>query len=118
MQPYTERRARALAAFGGDVAVIPSARTLVRSGDVTYPFRQNSDFFYLTGFDEPDALLVLSPAHEKHRNVLFLRERDPSQEIWDGKRLGVERACDALGVDAAYPIGELAARLPEYLVGA
>jgi Xaa-Pro aminopeptidase len=118
MQPYSERRLRALAAFEGGVAVLPSARTLFRSGDSTYPFRQNSDFYYLTGFDEPDAVLVLAPAHAEHRCVLFLRERDRTAEIWNGKRLGVERACDALGVDAAYPIAELPARLPEFLSGA
>lgn len=118
MQPFSERRKRALAEFARGVAVIPSARTTYRNGDSSHAFRQNSDFHYLTGFDEPDAALVLAPAHEQHREVLFLRERDRAQEIWDGKRLGVEGACETLGVDAAYPIGELAERLPEYLVGA
>jgi Xaa-Pro aminopeptidase len=118
MQPYTERRGRALAAFEGGVALIPSARTIYRNNDSTYPFRQDSDFFYLTGFNEPDALLVLAPQHSEHRAVLFLRERDRAAEIWDGKRLGVERAQEALGVDAAYPIAELAQRLPDYLKGA
>ncbi|MEO6835490.1 MAG: aminopeptidase P N-terminal domain-containing protein, partial [Candidatus Tumulicola sp.] len=105
-------------AFAEGVALVPSARTIYRNGDSNYAFRQNSDFHYLTGFDEPDALLVMAPAHEKHRTVLFLRKRDRAQEIWDGKRLGVERACEALGVDAAYPIDDLPERLPEYLVGA
>jgi Xaa-Pro aminopeptidase len=118
MQPYSERRERALAAFSGGVAVIPAARTAYRSGDVTYGFRQDSSFHYLTGFDEPNALLVLAPDHGTHRSVLFLRERDRAAEIWDGMRLGVERACETLGVDAAFPIGELSERLPEYLVGA
>lgn len=117
MQPYSNRRERALTAFHGGVAVIPAAREILRSGDSTFPFRQNSGFYYLTGFDEPDAVLVLAP-HRQGRSALFLRERDRTQEIWNGKRLGVERARDVLGVDEAHPIGELAQRLPEYLAGA
>ena len=118
MDQYAARREKALAGFAGGVAVIPSARTILRAGDSSFPFRQDSDFFYLTGFDEPDALLVLSPEHPMHRTALFLRKRDRDKEIWDGGRLGVERAVDVLGVDAAYDIDELAERLPEYLVGA
>ncbi len=118
MDTFVERRARALQAFAGGVALVPSARTMYRNGDSSYPFRQNSDFHYLTGFDEPDSLLVLAPERENERSVFFLRKRDRAQEIWDGKRLGIERACESLGVDAAYPIDELAARLPDYLVGA
>ncbi|MBV8489542.1 MAG: aminopeptidase P N-terminal domain-containing protein, partial [Candidatus Eremiobacteraeota bacterium] len=115
---YAERRERSLQAFAGGVAVIPSARSLIRSNDTAFPFRQNSDFFYLTGFDEPDALLVLAPEHPEHRSVLFLRPRDRDREIWDGERLGVERALETLGVDAAFPIDELPQRLPEYMTGA
>lgn len=118
MQPYDRRRERALAAFAGGCAVIPSARLLYRNGDSTHRFRQDSDFFYITGFDEPDSVLVLAPEHPEHHCVLFLRERDRTSEIWDGARLGVERACDELAVDAAFPIGELAQRLPDYLIGA
>jgi Xaa-Pro aminopeptidase len=117
MQPYVQRRERLAEAIAGGVAVIPSAKTVSRNSDTSYAFRQDSDFYYLTGFDEPDAVLVLSPEHPDHRSVLFLRQRDRDREIWDGARLGVERACDALGVDAAYPIAEFAERLPEYLVG-
>ncbi|MBV8117185.1 MAG: aminopeptidase P N-terminal domain-containing protein [Candidatus Eremiobacteraeota bacterium] len=118
MQCYSERRARALEAFSGGVAIIPAARTLLRNGDSPYPFRQDSDFHYLTGFGEPDAVLVLAPGHDSERNVLFLRKRDRAQEIWDGERLGVERAVERLGVDAAYPVDELAQRLPDYIAGA
>jgi Xaa-Pro aminopeptidase len=118
MQIYRERRAELLAALRGAAAVIPSARILPRNSDTDFPFRQNSDFFYLTGFDEPDAILVLAPEHPEHRSVLFLRKLDRAKEIWNGKRLGVERAVDQLGVDAAFPIDEFADRLPEYLRGA
>jgi Xaa-Pro aminopeptidase len=118
MQVYAERRARALEAFRGGVAVIPSAKTTYRNGDSTFPFRQDSDFHYLTGFREPDAMLILAPERDGDRCTLFLRKRDRAQEIWDGARLGVESAREALGVDAAYSIDELEQRLPEYLAGA
>ena len=118
MQPYHERRQRAAAAMEHGVAVIPSARLTPRNDDNDYAFRQNSTFFYLTGFDEPDALLVLAPHHPEQHSVLFLRTRDRSAEIWNGYRLGVERACEHLGVDAAYPIEELDERLSGYLCGA
>jgi Xaa-Pro aminopeptidase len=115
---YTARRARALAGFAGGVAVVAGAKTILRNADTEFAFRQNSDFLYLTGFDEPDAVLVLAPERTGERAVLFLRERDRAMETWNGKRLGVERAIEALGVDAAYPIGELGTRLPELLTGA
>ncbi len=118
MITYRERRSRALAAFEGGVAIIPSAREIIRSNDSEYPFRQNSDFYYLTGLDEPDAVLVLTPEHPDHRCVLFLRERDRAMEIWNGRRLGVEAACERLGVDRAWPIADLDERLPALLVGA
>ncbi|MGB8520305.1 MAG: aminopeptidase P N-terminal domain-containing protein [Candidatus Tumulicola sp.] len=118
MQVYAQRRERALAAFDGGVAVIPSAKTILRNGDSSFPFRQDSDFYYLTGFAEPDAMLVLAPARDGERCILFLRKRDRAREIWDGARLGEERAVEMLGVDAAYPIDELAQRLPQLLTGA
>lgn len=118
MNAFCERRDRALAGFAGGVAVIPAARVVGRNSDTDYEFHQNADFYYLTGFDEPDAVLVLAPEHPEARAVLFLRERDRAQEIWNGHRLGVERAASQIGVDAAFPIQELAARLPEYLGGA
>lgn len=118
MEPYVQRRERLSEAIAGGAAIIPSAKVILRNNDSSYAFRQDSDFYYLTGFDEPDALLVLAPEHPEHRCVLFLRTRDRDREIWDGARLGVERACETLGVDAAYPIAELAERLPGYLVGA
>jgi Xaa-Pro aminopeptidase len=117
MEHYVQRREHLADAIAGGVAVIPSAKTIARNSDTSYAFRQDSDFYYLTGFDEPEAVLVVSPEHPDHRAVLFLRTHDRDREIWDGERLGIERACDALGVDAAFPIAELAERLPEYLVG-
>ncbi|MDQ2992266.1 MAG: Xaa-Pro aminopeptidase [Candidatus Eremiobacteraeota bacterium] len=118
MLPYSERRRRILDGISGDVMIVPGARQLTRSNDTEFSFRQSSDFFYLTGFDEPDALLVLAPQHAGHKSILFLRERDRIKEIWNGRRLGSAAAPGALGIDAAYPIEELADRLPEYIVGA
>ncbi len=118
MKTYIERRDRALGGFAGGAAVIPAAHVRARNSDTDYEFHQDSDFYYLTGFDEPDALLVLAPEHGEHRCVLFVRERDRALEIWTGRRLGVERAADSLGVDVAYSIDELDARLPHYLSGA
>ncbi len=118
MSTYEQRRAAFTRGIGEAVAVIPAARHAVRNADTEYEYRQNSDFYYLTGFDEPEALLVLAPHHETERSVLFLRPRDRTQEIWTGRRLGVEDAVAKLGFDAAYPITELAERLPKLLVGA
>jgi len=117
VNPYAQRRARALGAFAGGVAIIPGAHTVLRNNDTEFEFRQNSDFYYLTGFDEPDALLVLTPESSEARSTLFLRENDRAREVWEGRRLGVERACETLGVDAAYPIDSLDERLPSLLGG-
>src|ERR1043165_9587798 len=73
------------------VAIIPAAREATRSNDTNYRFRQDSDFFYLTGFEEPEAIAVIKPG-ETHEYVLFVRPRDPEREIWDGRRAGVEGA--------------------------
>src|SRR5271156_1239377 len=118
MSTYGKRREAFGRALGEGVAVLPAARHASRNADVEYEYRQNSDFYYLTGFSEPEAVLVLAPSADTERTVLFLRPRDRGQEIWTGKRLGVEDAPQHLGVDAAYPIDELAARLPALLTGA
>ncbi len=101
------------------VAIIPTATTKTRNDDADYLFRPTSDFWYLTGFKEPGSCLVLLPGleGEEHRAVLFLRERDKLSETWDGRRLGLERAPDALGVDAAMDIKELWTELPKLLAG-
>lgn len=98
------------------VAIIPAAREAVRSHDTNYRYRQNSDFFYLTGFEEPDAIAVLAPSQEK-KFTLFVRPRDPERAIWDGYRAGVEGAVADYSADEALPIAEFDARLPEILDG-
>lgn len=112
---FAARRKALLDAMGQGVMIIPAPPTFIRNNDVEHEYRQGSDLYYLTGFDEPDSVLVLSTEHPEHRAVLFLRPRDPERETWDGPRLGVERAPDALRIDAAFNIKELAERLPSYL---
>lgn len=112
---YRQRRERLMEKIGSGTAIFHSAPTAIMHNDVEYTFRQDSDFFYLTGFDEPDAVAVLAPHHEEHRYVLFVRDKDWEQEVWTGYRLGVEAAKEALGADAVYPIAELDDKLPQYL---
>jgi Xaa-Pro aminopeptidase len=99
------------------VAIIPAARETTRSNDTHYRFRQDSDFFYLTGFEEPEAIAVIKPS-ETHEYVLFVRPRDPEREIWDGRRAGVEGAKSEFGANEAFPVGEFDAKLKEILDGA
>ncbi len=98
-------------------AVFAAAHELIRNGDVPYEFRQGSSFYYLTGFEEPDAVAVLRPGTEQPY-VLFVRSLDPSRALWDGPRAGVEGAITTHGADAAYSIDELATRLPQLLAQA
>ena len=113
---FDARRRRVLAAISPGAMLLYSAPVLLRNNDVEHEYRQDSDFYYLAGFDEPEsALLLMSGPHAK--TVVFLRERNPERETWDGPRLGVERAASALGVNEAYPIASLPAKLPELLVG-
>ncbi|MDF3069322.1 MAG: proline aminopeptidase [Polyangiaceae bacterium] len=118
MQSFSERRARLLSAIHPGVLVLFSTPTAIRNNDVEHEYRQSSDLFYLSGFDEPETVLVLSSVAEKEKFVLFVRPRDPERETWDGRRAGVEGAVKDFGADAAYPIAELATRLPELLLGA
>jgi len=112
-------RCRELMNMIGDnaVAMIGGARELIRNNDVHYPFRQDSDFWYLTGFDEPDALLVLVPGRDRAESILFCRERDPEREVWDGPRAGVEGARTEYGFDDAFPIDDIDEILPGLLEG-
>ncbi len=104
-----------MAQLPGGVAVLPAAPVAIRNNDVEHEYRQDSDFHYLTGFDEPESVLVMASEHPEHKTVLFVRPRDPEREVWDGARAGVEGAVSEFGADAAFPISELAAKLPEYL---
>jgi Xaa-Pro aminopeptidase len=98
------------------VAIIPAAREAVRSHDTNYRYRQNSDFFYLTGFEEPEAIAVIAPSRDK-KYTLFVRPRDLEQEIWNGYRAGVEGAVNDYGADEAFTISEFDEKLTEILDG-
>jgi Xaa-Pro aminopeptidase len=112
-----KRRRRAVAkAIGADgVLIVPAARETTRNRDVHYPFRQSSDFAWLTGFPEPDAVAVIAPKHKEGEFTLFCRAKDPERELWDGHRFGVEGAVERFGADAAYPLEELDEHLPKLL---
>lgn len=98
------------------IAVIPAASLQTRSRDTEYPFRQDSDFFYLTGFNEPDAVLILAPDADEPVQ-LFCQPSDPHAEVWHGRRLGIDRAVEALDVNAAFSIEQFEKLLPELLNG-
>ena len=112
---HAQRRARlaqAMAQAGGGVAVVPTAPERQRNSDNDHPFRHDSHFHYLTGFDEPHAWLLLD---DQGRSTLLCRERHAEREIWDGRRLGPEAAPAVLGVDAAFSVATLDERVPELL---
>lgn len=100
------------------VAIIPSSLEVTRSHDTHFRHRQDSDFYYLTGFEEPESIAVINPSHPEHKYILFVRPRDPERETWDGRRAGVEGAVQKRGADAAFPIEEFSAKLGEVIGGA
>lgn len=112
-QSLLARRQQLLAAIGDAVAVLPTAPEAVRNADAHYPYRADSHFLYLTGFTEPEAVLVLDGRRGK--SILFCRAKNPDMEIWDGFRHGPQAAAEAFGFDEAYPEDELDQRLPELL---
>jgi len=99
------------------IAIVPAAPEQVRSRDTYFPYRQDSDFFYLSGFPEPEAVLVLIPDREQGEFVLFCRERDRAREIWDGYRAGPEGACEKYAADDAFPINDIDEILPGLIEG-
>jgi len=113
---YRARRDALLAAMPQhSAAVFLSLDQANRNGDVVYPYRPDSDLWYLTGFAEPDCALLLTKGCDAAQTVLFLRDRDPKQELWTGERTGVAEAPRRLGIEAAFPIGRLADELPGLL---
>lgn len=115
---YADRRQRFMDLVGADAAVvISSAGMKVRNADVEYAFRQDSDFYYLTGFDEPDSVLLLRPGFDEERCVLFVRPRDPKAETWTGRRAGTEGAVARFGADTAFEMSKLEEELGRLLQG-
>jgi Xaa-Pro aminopeptidase len=116
-EELTRRRERLSRRVSAAAVLLVSAPRAIRSNDDHYPYRQDSDFHYLTGFDEPEAVALLLPGENRPRYLLFVRPRDPVRETWDGRRSGVEGAVSVHGADEAFPIGELGERLPLLLEG-
>ena len=113
---FAKRRQHLMDIMGPDtIAVLPNAP--VANRDVDYPYRSDSSFHYLTGFDEPESVLVLIPGREHGEYILFCRERDLDKEIWDGYRAGQEGAIAEFGADDSYPISDLDDILPGLLEG-
>ena len=113
---FKRRRRELMSMMGpGSVAILPTARETIRNRDVHHPFRPDSDFFYLTGFAEPEAVLVLVPGRKHGEYILFCREKDPAKELWDGYRAGLEGAVETYGADDAFPIADLDDILPGLL---
>ena len=117
-QEFARRRRDLMAQMEPDsIAIVPAARETIRNRDVEFPFRQDSDFYYLTGFPEPEAVLVLLPGREHGEVVLFCRERDPTMELWNGYRAGPEGACARYGADDAFPVNDMDDILPGLIEG-
>ncbi len=115
---FTRRRRQLMRMADQDaILILPSAPQRIRSHDTHYPYRQDSDFWYLSGFREPEAVLVLVPGRKHGEALLFCRERDAEREAWDGPRAGPEGAVSAHGFDDAYPIADLDEILPGLLEG-
>ncbi len=115
---YATRRQHLMEIVGDEsVVIVRAAPHRIRNNDVRYPYRQDSDFLYLSGFSEPEAMIVLLPKGKQGRSVLFCRERDPHREMWDGLMAGTEGAVEQYGFDEAYPISEIGKRLPQMLHG-
>ena len=118
MKEFAERRRKLMERMVPDsIAILPAAPERVRNRDVLHPFRQDSDFQYLTGFGEPEAVLALIPGREHGEAVLFCRERNPEKELWDGFLVGQDGAIEQYGLDDAFPINDIDDILPGLLEG-
>ncbi len=115
---FAKRRDHLMEMAGDDsVIIVRSAAEKIRNNDSRYPYRQDSDFMYLSGFNEPDAMLVMLPQEKSGHVIIFCRERDPQREMWDGLMAGTAGALEHVGADEAFPISEMKQRLPELLHG-
>ena len=114
---FKKRREEFMQKAGNAALVVASNPVFRRNHDVHYPFRQDTNFYYLTGFDEENSFLVLLPASGKsnHKSILFVQDRNLEREIWDGERYGVERAGDIFGIDEVYSVNTFDQELPKLL---
>ena len=113
---FSKRRKRLMQMMGkGSIAILPTAPVSIRNRDVEHPYRPDSDFYYLTGFKEPEAVVVIIPKRKQAEYILFCRERDVKAETWTGRRAGLEGAKKLYGADDAFPIGDINEILPGLL---
>ena len=113
---YRRRRKHLLQMAGEDaIVMLCAANDRIRNNDTYYPYRQDSDFYYLSGFNEADAVMLLIPDAAGDRSIMFCRERDLTRETWDGPMIGLEGAVEQFGMDEAFPFVELDKRMPGYL---
>ncbi|MDH3267143.1 MAG: aminopeptidase P N-terminal domain-containing protein [Gammaproteobacteria bacterium] len=113
VKEFARRRKQLMRMVGADgIAILPAAPVRMRSRDVEYRFRQDSDFYYLTGFAEPDSVVVLAPGRDNGEYILFCRERNAEKELWDGKRAGPDGAMRDFSADDAFPIDDIDDILP------
>ena len=113
---YKRRRGQLMRMMGpGSIAILPSAPMARRNRDAYYRYRPDSDFYYLTGFPEPNAVVVLIPGRKQAEYVLFCQERDPEKEAWDGPRYGQDGARTEFAAEDSFPIGDLDEILPRML---
>jgi len=116
IKEFAKRRTRLMHMIGeGSIVIMPSTPVCYRNRGVEYPYRPDSDFYYLTGFPEPEAVAILIPGRKQGEFIMFCRERDPKMEIWTGPRIGQERACSVYGADDAFPIDDIDEILPGLL---
>lgn len=115
---YARRRKALMAQMvPNSIAILPAAAVAIRNRDVEHVYRQDSDFQYLSGFPEPEAVIALIPGREHGEYVLFCRERNPERELWDGLRAGQEGAVSDYGADDAFPIADIDEILPGLIEG-
>jgi Xaa-Pro aminopeptidase len=114
IQEFKTRRDKLLANMGEGVAIVPTAAEVARNRDSHFPYRFDSYFYYLTGFKEPESVLVLI-AGDQPKSILFCRDKDMEREIWDGFRYGPKAAQDTFGFDEAYPFNQLDEMMPRLL---
>ena len=117
MKIFSERRARIAAKIQGSVLICAANPEFIRNGSVGYPYRQDSNLYYLTGFEEPESIFVFRPG-QKPESILFVRKKDPTRETWDGFRFGPEAAQSNFNMDAVYPIEEFDSKIVGLLKGA
>ena len=115
-QEFSNRRKQLMRMMGeGSIAILPASPVRIRNRDVEYPYRPDSDFYYLTGFPEPEAVAVLVPGRDHGQYLLFCREKDPEQEVWNGRRAGQEGARDIYHAEDSFPISDIDDILPGLL---